>query len=176
MRQALRIGGGLVAVGLVVYAVIAVSGGSGSATKSPKRARVTEARDSEGEGEDGDRKRAAAKKPARDRDSKTPLTVDRKSLPMPGATTAPQPAPVRYEEAHDQFVALVEELEAMAARGEHLSQKEFVEIYRKGDGLSVALMRTPEVAASDDVRSQLAKLNQRFRMKVTEVGPVPAGQ
>jgi hypothetical protein len=177
VRQALRIGGGLVAVGLVVYAVIAVSGGSGGTAKSPKRVRVTEARDSEGEGEDGDRsKRAAAKKPARDRDSKTPLAVDRKSLPVPGASTAPEPAPVRYEEAYDQFVALVDELDAMAARGEHLSQKEFVEIYRKGDGLSVALMRTPEVAASDDVRSRLAKLNQRFRMKVTEVGPVPAGQ
>lgn len=177
VRQALRIGGGLVAIGLVVYAVIALSGGSESTSKS-KRARVTESRDTEGEDADVDRSKRAPKKkaPVVRRDANG-VPVDRNSVPTTGAKPAPiEPVPERYEEAHDQFVALVEKVEAMAARGEHLTQKEFVEIYRKGDGLSVALMRTPEVAASTDVRSQLAKLNQRFRMKMTEVGPVPADQ
>jgi hypothetical protein len=42
--------------------------------------------------------------------------------------------------------------------------------------LSVALMKTPEVSSSADVRSQLSKLNQRFRMKMADVGPVPTDQ
>ncbi|HWB74752.1 MAG TPA: hypothetical protein VG755_07345 [Nannocystaceae bacterium] len=177
MRQALRIGGGLVAIGLVVYAVIAVSSGGSEPTTKSKRARVTEARDTESDGE-VDRGKAAPKKkaPVVRRDAKG-VAVERNSVPIAGAKLAPiDPVPERYEEAHDELVGLVEKVEAMAARGEHFTQKEFVEIYRRGDMLSVALMKTPEVSQSTDVRSQLSKLNQRFRMKMTEVGPVPADQ
>jgi hypothetical protein len=176
VRQALRIGGGVVAVGLVVYAVIAVSGGSNETTKT-KRTRVSEARDTEGEDEDGDRSKRAPKKkaPIVRRDAKS-VPVDRNSVAA-GAKPAPiVPVPERYEEAHDELVGLVEKIEGMAARGEHLTQTEFVEIYRRGDMLSVALMKTPEVSSSADVRSQLSKLNQRFRMKMADVGPVPADQ
>lgn len=177
VRQALRIGGGLVAIGLVVYAVIAVSSGGSESTTKSKRARVTESRDTEADGEDVDRsKRAQKQKPLVRRDAKG-VPIDRAGVPTTGAKPAPiEPVPERYEEAHDELVALVEKIEAMAARGEHFTQREFVEIYRRGDMLSVALMKTPEVSQSTDVRSQLAKLNQRFRMKMTEVGPVPADQ
>jgi hypothetical protein len=174
VRQAWRIVGGVLAIGLVVYAIIALStGGSGTSSSDRKPRRVTAASDTEGDDE-SDAKAKRTKVPS------TRADGDRKAQPralgLDAATPTPTPENVDYDKARTELEKLVDQVEDMAARGEHMDQKPWVEIYRKGDSLMVSLMRTPEVASSNAVRNDLGKLNQRFRMAVTKIGPAPAGE
>jgi hypothetical protein len=173
VRQAWRIVGGVVAVGLVVYAIIAlVGGGSGTSSPDRKPRRVAAANDSEGDAEpEAKAKRAKVATLRTQGDRK----AESRSLGLEPASPTPTPVDVDYDEARTELEKLVDQVEDMAARGEHMDQKPWVEIYRKGDTLMVSLMRTPEVASSSAVRNDLGKLNQRFRKAVTTIGPAPAG-
>ncbi len=174
MRHALRIAGAAVAVGLVAYAVVSLSGDSSPAGKSAerKRGRAEVARDSDGD--DGKRnERTRSRDTAKQVAKREPV---RGPAPLPPPTPPDEDVPEGYGEGRDELDKLLEKVEGMVERGEHMEQAQWVETYRRGDILIVALMRTPEVGASATVRSDLSKINQRFRMAITKVAPVPAQQ
>lgn len=169
VRQALRIAAAVVAVGLLGYAVVTLTGepDAPAAAKKPKAERS---------------KRAEAS--ARDTDAEVQRKpVARKRGPVAGPrpvagpppVTGAQPEPIGFDQARREFETLVGDVEDMAAREEHLPHEQWVEIYRKGDIAMVALLR-----ASTDVdeadRSANAKLNERFRFAVMKIQPTPRAQ
>ena len=171
VRNAWRIVGGVVALGLVVYAIVALTSGGSSSTGSSDRKpkRVASANDSDGDEPDAKSKRVKTLAKRGAEDGKTA----RVQLGLNAAKPTSSAEIVDYDEARTELEKMVDQVEEMAAHGEHMQQQAWVELYKKGDILMVGLMRTPEVTSSDAVRSEISKLNQRFRMSVTKIGPAP---
>jgi len=174
VRHALGIAGAVVAVGLVAYAVVSLSGDPSPAGKGAerKRGRTEVARDTDA-ADDASNKRTRKGDAAKQGGKREPV---RGPAPVPPPQPVDENVPASYGEGRDELDKLVEKLEGMVERGEHMDQPQWVETYRRGDIVMVALMRTPEVGASTTTRSDLSKMNQRFRMAITKVAPVPAAQ
>ena len=168
VRQALRIAGAVVAVGLLGYAVVTLTGeptapASGTAAKRAKAERTKGAAPAEVDTDGPVERKPTARK--------RPVAGPRPSAGPPPAAGV-QPEPIGFEQARREFETLVNDVEDMAAREEHLPHEQWIDIYRKGDSSMVALLR-----ASTDVdeadRTANAKLNERFRTAVMKIQPTP---
>jgi hypothetical protein len=169
VRQALRIAGAVVAVGLLGYAVVTLTGepaapASSAAAKRAKPERSNRAAAAEADTDAPAEHKAVARKRG---------AVDG---PRPVAGPPPvagvQPEPIPFDQARREFETLVHDVEDMAAREEHLPHEEWIGIYRKGDLSMVALLRASAEADEAD-RSANAKLNERFRTAVMKIQPTP---
>ena len=95
----------------------------------------------------------------------------------PGAATpegAPEPAdPVADmppETARSQLKTLVEDVEAKGERGEHMSQEEWVYMYKRGSELAQTLAKGTD-QKDEAAQKEFGQLNSRFRIAIAKVQP-----
>ncbi len=158
VHKVARVGAGVLAVGLVGYAVVIASRPDAT---PPPRAADARPRLEPGATQSGDgpaRSKARRNADAGAADKPSPIMLPVAPLPtVPYADTL---------EALDDFVV---DLESMKRRSLAVPQPEWVERYRQGNELVDGLMRTPEVLGDERKREDVNALNMRFRAVIPEL-------
>jgi hypothetical protein len=169
VRRALRVAGAVAAVGLLGYAVVSLSGEPSSSSGKNERAKRVTASETRARDEDGKRSEAGDKAARKPVVRKPPVTGP---PPLAADAAADGGDPPSYEQSRRELEQLVDEVEDMAGRGDHLPQEQWIELYKRGDILNVAVARGGADTSEAD-RTANGKLNQRFRVAVMKVQPAP---
>jgi hypothetical protein len=134
-----------------VYLLVARPSDQGAATRAASKARAR------------DKPRAAESS-----DAPTAVPVTKRA---PSLRPAPQELPkVDVEHDRDELGALVDRLDAMVAHGEHMTQADWTDTYRKGNELVMNLLRAPETK-DQAVHREIDGLAVKFRQTILKVQP-----